>query len=197
MRIPITLTPQGVIPRDPDLAFRVARETPPVASAPTKGAEEMPFMGAHVWSTAQQDIALNGQLIAEFDQELFDTDAIHDNATDPHLFTVPPGGAGKWMGMFMGGATATGADGSMLVYARLNGNYDLTYDEIPVVKDVQKLFKYIFPPTLLAAGDTVQFRIDGIGPASFGSDYTDPPDNSAFGPPHSDSLEAVVWRVGP
>lgn len=199
MRHPITLTPQGVMPRDPNLTIRATRVTPsaPAATAETTTVEtEMPFMGASVWSTAQQDVIFGGQLEAQFDQELYDTDNIFDAGADPILFTVPVGGGGKWAAMLLCGATPSGYSDKIRFLVRVNDAYDYGETDIAVVDGEESLIRVVFPPVTLVDGDTVQFMAQPGGATSFGTDYTDPVDPAAISPGSISSIWGLFWRVG-
>lgn len=156
----------------------------------------LPLMGVSAWSDVEQTAAPSAGITFEFNVELYDTDAIHDNATNTTRFTVPADGAGKWAGFFRVGATATSADDEIQLSWYVNGGAGgITTQNFALIQNVERLCELSFPPTLLAAGDYVEIIALNNESITFGQTYSGSA-NAPYGPDSGNSPWAVVWRAG-
>lgn len=82
------------------------------------------YVGASLYKTAVQSINNGSDVTVTWDAEYFDTNAIHDNATNNSRLTIPTGYGGKWLVNYSQSwaATATGAKWS---YIYKNGSTDI------------------------------------------------------------------------
>ena len=69
------------------------------------------FVGCVIKSTTDLTVANNTTTIVDWTTEVIDTDAFHDNSTNPSRITIPAGKAGKYLVTFFGpwASNATGA----------------------------------------------------------------------------------------
>jgi hypothetical protein len=63
-------------------------------AAPAGGAS---FVGCNIYRSSTQSIANATATAIEFNAETFDTDAFHDNSTNPSRVTIPSGKSGKYL----------------------------------------------------------------------------------------------------
>lgn len=84
------------------------------------------FVGARAYlATTAQSIATATHTALAFNAESFDSDALHDNATNNSRLTIPTGKGGKWL--FSGGAEfAANATGYRQITLKKNGTTFLT-----------------------------------------------------------------------
>jgi hypothetical protein len=66
------------------------------AATGLKWAASPNFVGCALWKSANQSIATTTSTIITFDNEFFDTNGFHDNATNPSRITIPAGLGGKY-----------------------------------------------------------------------------------------------------
>lgn len=82
------------------------------------------FVGARAYNDTTQSISNNSSTAAQFNQEAFDTDAIHDPSVNNTRFTIPAGMTGMWE--FRPKITfAANATGSRFVFLRKNNTGDV------------------------------------------------------------------------
>lgn len=79
------------------------------------------FVGAKAYNSVVQSLANNTDTALTLDSEEYDTDAIHDTATNTSRLTVPAGKAGKWRFRYHTFSSATNATGIRATYLRKNG----------------------------------------------------------------------------
>lgn len=113
------------------------------------------FVGARAYlATTAQAISNAAHTALQFNAESFDSDALHDNATNNTRLTIPTGKTGKWL--FSGGAEyVANATGQRQITLRKNGTTFLTqsvavatgsFDQMVLITDVLSL----------AAGDYIE-----------------------------------------
>ena len=82
--------------------------------APSSGTPA--FVGCVITSASNLTVANNTTTFVEYTSEIIDTDAFHDNSTNPERITIPVGKAGKYLVTFAGpwASNATGYRSAVL-----------------------------------------------------------------------------------
>jgi hypothetical protein len=141
------------------------------AATGLKWAASPNFVGCALWKSANQSIATTTSTIITFDNEFFDTNGFHDNATNPSRITIPAGLGGKYqincaISFDLGTGTGIRAmtiwkNGGVYLYANMT-NANATYGQNITSSVVLEL----------AAGDYVEmggFQTTGVALNVIGS----------------------------
>jgi hypothetical protein len=116
------------------------------------------FVGASVYKSAAQTISTATATYLTFPNELYDTNAFHDNSTNNSRLTVPSGKAGKYL-LSANTAWRNNATGQRTMYIYKNGTTLLNAVTIPGVSasiDVYATTSYVAD---LAVGDYVEMQV--------------------------------------
>lgn len=88
-------------------------------------------VGARVTNTVAQSIPSGADTLLSWNSEVFDTNALHDNTTNPSRLTVPPGMGGRWL-VIANVLFAANATGRRSLTIRKNGSNAVGNIEEPV-----------------------------------------------------------------
>lgn len=130
-----------------------------VADAPSGGGAAT-FHGCAVESAVNQSIPSTTWTVVTFPAEVFDTDGMHDNSTNPTRITIPAGLAGKWS--FTATTKLAGGGGNLRAVAwKKNGaDLDPRYgSNYGVPSPTDFTVRTVSVDLDLAAGDYIEHRI--------------------------------------
>lgn len=143
------------------------------------------FMGASAWRSTTQTISTATQSPISLDTEDYDTDAIHDNSSNPSRFTVPTGGAGKWVGLAYVNWDVN-STGIRYIWWLLNGTRIRSSLVVQPANITGQDMQNVLRAVTLADGDYLEAAV-----------YQDSGGNRTIGSGSGDERAAVaVWRVG-
>jgi len=115
------------------------------------------FAGVRVSRTSDVTITQNTATTVSWDAETFDTDAFHDNSTNPSRLTIPTGKAGKYLVHACIRITGAGNTVPNVIELRLNGTSTLSQTQDP---DNQTVYiAEMSDVVTLADADYVEIRI--------------------------------------
>ena len=193
MKYTVTLKPGGVIPRDLDMGLTMQRVAD-FQDKPKIGDRTMPFMGVSAWADTVQLVPASEALSVAYNQELYDTNGMHDPDANPNRLIIPD--AGKWQAFWRGGIKPTGGDEDGAIVWRLNDAIDLVVLDLAIPNGVRQYVQLPLPPVALAAGDYLTVVIQNNQDLEVGETMGYPHDPTIPAPDIGDAPWAVVWRVG-
>lgn len=120
------------------------------------------FSGALVTKSGNQSIPNNSLTTVTWDQEVYDTDAFHDNATNNPSFTIPAAANNRKAIFYFGGAWQVGTTGYR--YALLTKNSAATtnptfQNSVTPVTGTDTQHSMQTAPITVSAGDTYQIAV--------------------------------------